>query len=337
MKLERGDLLRLEGRLAAGEVPQEAIPALLEAVRHLLRCRYRPGAAAASSERRRNRSRSTGQKKGHGRIGADEYTGAERIGVSHPDLRVGARCPELGCRGKLYDTKAPSKAVELAASAPIQAAVYECQVLRCGSCQQTFTAPLPPQANGTKYHSSVDAVLAVMRYGLGMPHHRLAQWQSWAGVPFPASSQFQRVEAMADAVLPVLRHLEALAANRPLIHSDDTGARILSLQAENRTRAPDQRTGIFTTGIVARGLDATVAPIVLYASGRPHAGENVDRLLSRRSAALGDIIHMADASSMAPSRPRITANCLAPTIGSRSSFGSAWWSPTAVWARRSPT
>jgi len=39
MKLERAGLLHLEGRLAAGEVPQDAIPVLLEAVRHLLRCR----------------------------------------------------------------------------------------------------------------------------------------------------------------------------------------------------------------------------------------------------------------------------------------------------------
>lgn len=311
MKLERAELLRLEEHLAAGEVPEEAMPVLLEAVRHLLRCRYRPGAAAASSERRHKRRRSTERKKGHGRNAADEYTGAERVVVSHPDLRAGDPCPDTGCRGKLYDTKAPSKQVELVASAPIQASRYECQVLRCGSCQQTFTAPLPPQATGAKYHASVDAVLAVMRYGLGMPHHRLEQWQSWAGVPLPASTQFERVETMADAVLPVFRHLETLAANRPLIQSDDTGARILALQAENRTRAPDQRSGIFTTGIVARGLDAALPPIVLYASGRRHAGENLDRLLNRRSVEAGELIHMADASSMAPRFARIKAHCLA--------------------------
>jgi transposase len=116
---------------------------------------------------------------------------------------------------------------------------------------------------------------------------------------------------MANAVFPVYRHLETLAANRPLVQSDDTGARILELQAENRARAPDERTGIFTTGIVARSFDGAEPPIVLYASGRRHAGENLDRLLMKRTEGAGDVIHMADASSMAPRcSGRITAKCM---------------------------
>lgn len=310
MKLDAAELMRLEERLAAGEVPMDAVPALLEAVRHLLRCRYRRGAVTASTERRRKRSGSAGKKKGHGRNGAHDYVGAERVAVPHPDLNAGDSCPESGCRGKLYDTSMPAKDLELRATPPIQGRLYERQVLRCANCQKTFTAPLPPEATGAKYHASVDAVLAVMRYALGMPHHRLAQWQRWAGVPLPASTQFERVEAMANAALPVFRHLETMAANRPLLQSDDTGARILALQAENKTRAPDERTGIFTTGIVARGLDSALAPIVLYASGRRHAGENLDRLLRQRTEEAGDLIHMADASSMAPSfGRRIKANC----------------------------
>ena len=312
MKVEAAELLRLEERLAEGELPVDAQPVLLEAVRHLLRCRYRRGAGTASTERRFKRSNSTGKNKGHGRNGADDYSGAEHVAVAHPDLKAGDPCPEPRCRGKLYDTNATNKDVELKAQPPIQATVYECQVLRCASCQKTFTAPLPPQAHRSKYHPSVDAVLSVMRYALGMPHHRLAQWQSWAGVPLAASTQFERVEAMANAAFPLFRHLETMAANRPLLQSDDTGARILSLQAENKTRAPDERTGIFTTGIVARGFDGSLPAIVLYASGRRHAGENLDRLLMKRNEDAGDVIHLADASSMAPSSSRrITANCIA--------------------------
>jgi hypothetical protein len=83
------------------------------------------------------------------------------------------------------------------------------------------------------------------------------------------------------------------------------------LQAENKARAPDERTGIFTTGIVAQGFDRAVPPIVLYASGRQHAGENLDRLLAKRTEGAGDVIHMADASSMAPrSARRVTARCM---------------------------
>ncbi len=222
-------------------------------------------------------------------------------------MKAGGPCPEPLCQGKLYDTQAPRKDVELKAQPPIQATVYERQMLRCAGCQKTFTAPLPPQAGASKYHPSVDAVVSVLRYAMGMPHHRLAQWQKWAG----ASTQFERAEAMANAVLPAFRHMETLAANRPLVHSDDTGVRILTLMAENETLAQGERTGTFTTGIVARGLDKTLAPIVLYASGRRHAGENMDQLLNQRTVQASKVIHMADASSMAPRSPlRITAKCM---------------------------
>ncbi len=253
-----------------------------------------------------------GKRKCHGRNGAKDYTGAKRETVSHGEVKAGGPYPEPLCQGKLYDTQAPRKDVELKAQPPIQATVYERQMLRCAGCQKTFTAPLPPQAGASKYHPSVDAVVSVLRYAMGMPHHRLAQWQKWAG----ASTQFERAEAMANAVLPVFRHMETLAANRPLVHSDDTGVRILTLMAENETLAQGERTGIFTTGIVARGLDKTLAPIVLYASGRRHAGENMDQLLNQRTVQASKVIHMADASSMAPRSPlRITAKCMVHVAG----------------------
>lgn len=310
MQLDLAALLRLEEQLVAGEVAKDAIPALLETVRHYARCRYRRGANSPSTERLRKRSRPAVKKKGHGRNGADDLDGARRVEVPHPDLKPGSPCPGPDCSGKLYDTGAPAKHVEFKAAPPIQATVRECQVLRCAMCLETFTAPLPADANGSKYHPSVDAVVAVMRYALGMPHNRLALWQQWSGVPLPASTQFARSEAMANAAFPIFQHLELLAANRPLLQSDDTGARILALLAENKSRAAHERTGIFTTAMVARGLDGVLPTIVLYASGRRHAGENVDQLLTQRNSDAGDVIHVADASSMAPRWPRrISAKC----------------------------
>jgi len=301
----------VEAELLAGQVSANAIPVLLESVRHMQRCGQRRGALTTSSERRRQRSSKGNKPKGHGCNGADAYTGALRVAVPHAGLKAGDGCPEMGCGGKVYDMKAPAMKVELKGATPIVATRYECQVLRCADCQQTFTASLPDEATGTKYDASVDATLAVMRYGLGVPHNRLAQFQQWAGIPLPASTQFERVEVMANAVSPVVRHLAQLAANRPLLQSDDTGARILSLQAENQTRGPHERTGLFTTGIVAKSIDDSLPAIVLYTSGRRHAGENVDLLLSQRSATASTPIHMADASSMAPRLGRIVAKCLA--------------------------
>lgn len=306
-------LLRLEERLAGGEVPADARPVLLESVRHLIECRYRPGARSSSTERRgvRKGPGRGEKKKGHGRKGAHEYTGAERVVVPHPGLKAGDSCPEKGCAGKVYDTRKPASDVEMKASAPIMATVFEREVLRCSSCQATFTAPPSKDATGTKYHASVDAVLSVMRYALGMPHNRLAQWQSWAGVPLPATTQFERAEAMANAALPIHRHLEVLAGNRAVVRSDDTEARILELLLENKSLGPGERTGIRTTGIVAGGLDQATPQVVLYATGRRHAGENVDRIFSQRDKEAAEPIHLADASSMAPRTPRVKAHCLA--------------------------
>ncbi len=311
MKLDRGELLRVEAQLLAGQVSAEALPLLLESVRHMQRCGQRRGAVTTSTERRRKRGSKENQPKGHGRNGADTYSGARRVAVPHSDLKVGDECPETGCYGKVYAMSAPATHVELKGGTPVVATRYECQVLRCADCQETFTAPLPAEATGTKYHASVDATLAVARYDLGLPHNRLEQWQRRAGIPLPASTQFERVEVMANAAAPVVWHLEQLAANRPLLQSDDTGARILSLQLENQTRGAQERTGLFTTGIVAKGVGDELPTIVLYASGRRHAGENLDRLLSRRAVEAGSPIHMADASSMAPHLDCITAKCLA--------------------------
>jgi hypothetical protein len=145
-----------------------------------------------------------------------------------------------------------------------------------------------------------------------MPHHRLAQWQKWSGMPFPPSTQFERMEKLANAVHPVHRQWMKLAANQEVVFGDDTGVRILELQQDNLTRAPGERTGTYTSGFVARALEPDKPALALYASGRRHAGENLDLLLEQRAAEQPDVIHMADAASRDPSYgKRVAARCLA--------------------------
>lgn len=310
MKVDLGELRQLEVRLAAGELPAESLPLLLATVRHALRCGHVRRRASSTTERRRPRRRAAPHKrKGHGRTAARDYPGAERVPVAHPSQKVGDRCPQCG-RGRLYAMES-SDHIELTAAPPVRATRFECEVLRCSACQTTSTAPLPAEASGEKYPPRVDAVLAVTRFQMGVPHNRLAQWQGWSGVPLAPSTQFERLEVMADRVFPVFQTMERMAANLPLVHSDDTGARILELQQENRTREGKERTGIFTTVMIASGLGRATPTIVLYASGRRHAGENLDDLLRSRSPAMGDVIHMADASSRAPRfESVIDARCL---------------------------
>src|SRR4051812_39951206 len=85
--------------------------------------------------------------KGHGRNGAEDYRGAERIDEAHPSLRAGDACPACG-EGTVYD-KAPGVLVRVTGQPPLAAKVYRLQKLRCHLCGQIFTAAAPDAAGET--------------------------------------------------------------------------------------------------------------------------------------------------------------------------------------------
>ncbi|MDQ3732105.1 MAG: IS66 family transposase [Pseudomonadota bacterium] len=187
---------------------------------------------------------------------------------------------------------------------------FEQQVLRCSACQHRYTAPLPDGVAPEKYDASADVVIAMAKYAAGLPFHRLARMQAAFGIPLPGSVQFERCEAVADAVLPIFLHLRDLAARGQVIYLDDTRVKILECVKENKQLAEDQRRGVQTTGIVAR-VDGH--QIALYQSGRRHAGENIDELLRHRPRGLSPPIQMSDAQANNWSREfaTIIAKCLA--------------------------
>lgn len=309
LKVAAEELVGLEERLARGEVRCEDIPLLLALVRHVLDCRCRRDAAKASSERRRKRENKSGKPRGHGRNGAKDFPGAQRVPCPHVSLKEGD--PSPCCGKKLYRSETAVKIELKGVAAPISGTIFELEVLRCPSCQDTYTAPLPPEATGKKYDPSVDATISLARYEMGVPHHRLAQLQDWAGVPLAPSTQWERVEVMAKGLYPVFQRLQTSAANEALVHTDDTGARIIELQKENATRGPKERTGIFTTGMVAKDPAGKNPTVVLYASGRLHEGENMDKLMEKRSPDAEDVIHLSDGTSRKPTfKRRIPGSCL---------------------------
>lgn len=310
MTIVAEDLVRIEKRLEMRAIEPEDYPPLLKVVRHFLRCGERRAASRFNSERRRGREGRRAPKPGHGRNGADDFAGARQIRCEHPVLKSGGPCPNTGCKGRLHHADT-AKSVEMTAAAPIDATVYACDVLRCSSCQDTFTAPLPEEATGQKYDPSVDAVVSTLNYTMGFPFYRLGRMQRWVGIPLAPSTQFERAVVMADNVYPIFRHLLGQGANETLAHSDDTGARILEVQKENEKKGRRERKGIFTTTIVAKDPEAKRPTIVLYRTGSKHAGENLDELHEQRLAEAGKLIHMADASSREPTFPnRIPAKCL---------------------------
>ncbi len=249
-----------------------------------------------------------GKRRGHGRRSARSYTGARRQTVRHPRLHPGEECPECG-KGRLRRLPTPAPVVRVEAQPPFPATVYEKEVLRCNLCGKTFTAPTPPQAGQSKYASGVGVLVSLLRYGSGMPHYRLEKLQASLGVPLPAATQWELVAEVARLVQPVADHLKWVAAQAPGVHNDDTTMRVAQLRQEIQNETDPERTGIFTSGILA---NLSEHPIALFFTGRQHAGENLEEVLSQRSGHLPPPLQMADglARNRPKSAPTIEGCCL---------------------------
>ena len=253
------------------------------------------------------------KRKGHGRRPATDYRGADKICVPHETLEPGQRCPTCG-QGKLYEQSVPAVLVRVTGQAPLAATVYECERLRCNLCGEVFTAPAPPEAGEQKYDETAAAMIALLRYGSGLPHYRLSKLQHSLGIPLPASTQWQVVDRAASAFEPVYDELVRHAAQGEVVHNDDTTMPVLALTGKRRAREapeddPPERTGMFTTGIVSR-LDGR--HITVFFTGRQHAGENMTDVLRQRAADLGPPIHMCDGldRNLPQQLVTILANCL---------------------------
>ncbi len=235
---------------------------------------------------------------GHGRNAASAYTGARRVKIPHPSLCSGAACP--GCAsGKVYPLAEPATAVRIGGMAPLTACVYERDRLRCNLCGEVYTAPAPAEVGEEKYDESAYSMVGMLKYGAGLPFNRIERLQSGMGIPLPAATQWDLVNAAAAKLAPVHEELIRQAAQGDLLHNDDTTMRILKLTREQRAAAlgddaEQERTGIFTSGIVAVEAGRKIA---LFFTGARHAGENLDAVLKRRTAELPPPIQMCDGLS----------------------------------------
>jgi len=87
--------------------------------------------------------------------------------------------------------------VRITGNAPLSATVYEMQRLRCNLCGEIFTADTPEGVGDAKYDARSAAVIAVLKYGTGMPFNRLENLQQNLGIPLAASTQFEIVDQVA--------------------------------------------------------------------------------------------------------------------------------------------
>src|SRR5262249_30817523 len=227
-------------------------------------------------------------------------------------------CPACG-KGTVYD-KVPGVLVRITGQPPLAAVIYHVQKLRCHLCGQVFTAPAPAEAGNGKYAATAGSMIGLLKYGSGLPFNRLEGLQGYLGIPLPASTQWDVVQAVATNLAPAFEELIRQAAQGEVLHNDDTTVKILELMGEGRSKIlaqgasegneADQRTGLFTSGVVALREGRRVA---LFFSGHQHAGENLAEVLQLRAAELPPPIQMCDALSrnLPGELQTMVAHCLA--------------------------
>ncbi len=270
----------------------------------------KPGSDSAASSEKGSGDKKGKRGQGHGRKPASAYSGADRRRVPHTKLKSKDRCPDC-LKGKLYEVLTPAVLVRIVGQAPLQAQVYELEKLRCNLCGKVYTAEAPEGVGPQKYNETAGSMIALLKYGSGVPFYRMEKLQQSLGIPLPASTQWEVVEQVADRIYPAFEELKRQASRGEVIHNDDTAMKILGLDKSDLHRAGNPaRKGTFTSGIVSVTGDRRIA---LFFTGTNHAGENLAEVLESRSSGSDPPIQMCDA--LARNRTdefeSVLANCLA--------------------------
>lgn len=250
------------------------------------------------------------QPKGHGRNGADAFVEATKYVHGLAAGILGALCAACGV-GRVFRYR--DKVIIRVVGQPLFAAErHHFEQGRCRLCGAIVSAEgrelVVRGGIGTGYIAydwSACAMLVVMHYFAGGPFKRLeALHQGW-GVPMPDANQWRVVDECDDLLAPLYRALERHGIqNATTLRFDDTGSMIIDTRQQIRKEVQalellgestrDVRTAINATGVY---LETAEAKVVLFFTGRHHAGEIVDRLLAHRRAGAERLVTLTDAAS----------------------------------------
>ena len=249
------------------------------------------------------------KRKGHGRLAASAFIADEVIIVADEKLKPGDPCPTT-CGGRVYLTPVtPGGIIRVKGQACAHVVSYEFHILRCALCGETFRPVAPPDFTEEKYDAYFKANLVLQKYFVATPFYRQTAYQAILNFPLPEGTQCDLVKHVFECAKPVFPVLEQLAANFKNLNHDDTRLKILDVIRENRLNPGKERTGMYTTCIVAQ--DDTKS-ITLYYCGIKHGGEHMAHLLAKRDNRLAPPIQMCDAlaANVSGSFQCILCNCL---------------------------
>jgi len=202
---------------------------------------------------------------------------------------VGSPCPDCeACNTKgilRNDADSLQTIVRLVGSPLVTGTRYLAPGMRCNTCLTRFQTPIPEEIKtAPKYDVSCATTLAVGRYSLGLPMHRIEQTQSQYGVPMKDATQWDLLRGLSNTAYPVYGALGKYASNGSLILYDDTPGRILTNQAKGLATHTTAFISVFGEH-----------KIHLFFTGTNHAGNNADAILANRTSE-EPVIAMMDAS-----------------------------------------
>jgi len=217
-----------------------------------------------------------GKKPGHGRLSHEAYPNATEHHLTVEGFNAGDPCP-TACGGKLY-LFAPNILVRVKGQHFALVHKYYVESLRCSLCAELVKASIPNEVGKEKYDVPFKAILAIQKYYIAIPFYRQAFFQSLIKMPVPASTQWKLIEEVASPTMKVFHALEQHTANGELVHGDDSHLKIIDVIRDNQQNPAKERTGMFTTAILAKSKGQQIA---LFYNGTQHAGENMERLLAK--------------------------------------------------------
>lgn len=246
--------------------------------------------------------------KGHGRNGASAYRQAQHVFHALVGV-IGALCAACGlAKMNRYREKI---IIRIVGQPLFGAELHHYEQARCRGCGKIVRADGPAcvhEGLGTDYirHDwSACAMLMVMHYFGGAPFKRLESLHDGWGIPMPDANQWQLVDAGDDLLRPLYRALERHAIQQATnFRIDDTGSMVIALKKEIDAEVAaltklgkstkNVRTGINATGSYWETPDG---PVILFSTGRHHAGEMVDQLLRQRLVSGPKLVKCTDGAS----------------------------------------
>ena len=218
------------------------------------------------------------------------------------DLKKGDLCPQ--CSAWTLGAKSPLVFLRVTACAPYSATKHVIEQLQCIGCGFVVQAEVPAEVSndgdlGQHYGYTARATMAIKKYFSGSPYNHEATLSQLMGCPISSSTIYDQNAKLAEMIKPVYEELVKESANCSLLHTDDTGNKILDekgkMLPKRKGKGERWRTGVHTSGVIAMKDDG--ATIHLYYTHLGHSGENLDRILSHRQTDLPPPLIACDALS----------------------------------------